>query len=81
MKKTIVIVLILSLSIVAKVSRADFTIGEPMNLGPELNSSARDEEPGISADGLELYYCSLRSGGHGGYDMWVSTRPTTRCAM
>ena len=78
MKKTIVIVLILSLSIVAKVSRADFTIGEPMNLGPELNSSARDEEPGISAEGLELYYCSLRSGGHGGYDMWVSTRPTTK---
>jgi hypothetical protein len=78
MKKAIVIVLVLSLGIVAKVSKADFVIGEPTNLGPELNSSARDEEPGISADGLELYYCSLRSGGYGGYDMWVSTRPTTQ---
>ena len=78
MKKAIVIVLVLSLGIVAKVSKADFVIDEPTNLGPELNSSARDEEPGISADGLELYYCSLRSGGHGGYDMWVSTRLTTQ---
>jgi hypothetical protein len=77
MKKTIVIVLLLSAGIAAKVSKADFVFGEPTNLGPELNSSARDEEPGISADGLELYYCSQRSGGHGGYDMWVSTRPTT----
>jgi hypothetical protein len=78
MKKVIVTALVLSLGIVTKSSKADFVIGEPMNLGPELNSSARDEEPGISANGLELYYCSLRSGGYGGYDMWVSTRPTTQ---
>lgn len=58
--------------------RADFTFGEPANLGPVVNSSARDEEPGISADGLSIYYCSLRPGGYGGYDMWVTTRATTQ---
>lgn len=57
---------------------ADFTFGEPVNLGPAVNSSARDEEPGISADGLSIYFCSLRSGGYGGYDMWVTTRATTQ---
>ena len=78
MKKTIVLVLVLVLGLTMDAAKADFVFGEPENLGPELNSSARDEEPGISADGLELYYCSLRSGGHGGYDMWVSTRQTTQ---
>ena len=59
-------------------TRADFTFGEPMNLGPGVNSSTRDEEPGISADGLSIYFCSQRAGGYGGYDMWVTTRATTQ---
>jgi len=59
-------------------ANADFIFGTPTNLGPMLNTSARDEEPGISADGLSLYYCSLRSGGYGGYDMWVTNRATTQ---
>ncbi|MHC4518517.1 MAG: hypothetical protein ACYTAS_08010, partial [Planctomycetota bacterium] len=60
--------------------RADFAFGTPTNLGPTANSSAGDEEPGISSDGLSIYYCSRRSGGYGGYDMWVTNRATTQDA-
>lgn len=59
-------------------ANADFIFGEPVNMGPVLNSSSRDEEPGISSDGLAIYFCSQRSGGRGGYDMWVTTRATTQ---
>ena len=41
------------------------------------NSPAADFSPGISADGLTLYFGSLRSGGQGNYDLWQATRPTT----
>jgi Tol biopolymer transport system component len=61
-----------------RITKADYIFGEPTNLGPIVNSSARDEEPGISSDGLSIYYCSLRTGGRGGYDMWVTTRATTQ---
>jgi Tol biopolymer transport system component len=61
-----------------RITMGDYIFGEPTNLGPVVNSSARDEEPGISSDGLSIYYCSLRSGGRGGYDMWVITRATTQ---
>ncbi|MBN1363003.1 MAG: PD40 domain-containing protein [Sedimentisphaerales bacterium] len=59
-------------------ANADYTFGELANLGPTVNSSARDEEPGLSADGLTIYYCSLRSGGSGNYDLWAITRATTQ---
>jgi serine/threonine protein kinase len=46
----------------------------PMNLGPTVNSSFMDSTPGISADGLSLYFSSTRSGGWA--DLWVTTRAT-----
>jgi ketosteroid isomerase-like protein len=52
--------------------------GEPVNLGPIVNSSTADITPSISADGLELYFCEWgdpRPGGLG-HDLWVTTRPT-----
>jgi Tol biopolymer transport system component len=55
---------------------ADFTFGEPTNLGPTVNSSAVDAIPSISADGLSLYFNSNRSGGYDGFDLWVTTRET-----
>ena len=58
-------------------SNADFTFGEPTNLGPPINSSANDGSSCISADGLSLYFVSNRSGGFGGEDIWVTTRETT----
>ena len=49
---------------------------EPVNLGPTVNSSSEDAYINISADGMELYFMSNRSGGHGGYDIWVASRIT-----
>jgi len=50
--------------------------GEPVKLGPAVNSPAWDSELSISADSLELYFASDRSGGYGGMDLWVTMRPT-----
>jgi len=77
MKKTILITLALVLGMVANIATADFTFGEPTNLGPTVNSSAADHNPSISADGLELYFSSYRPGGSGDTDLWVTTRATT----
>ena len=52
--------------------------GEPVNLGPTVNSSQWEFSPSLSADGLSLFFASNRSGGPGGYDLWVTTRATTQ---
>ncbi len=70
------IVVSLLLLALAVPGRADFTFGEAVNLGLEVNSSTYDEVPSISADGLTLYFNSSRSGGHGNFDLWMTTRPT-----
>ncbi len=57
-------------------AKADFTFGEPTNLGPTVNSSDGDFDAGISADGLFLYFGSYRASGYGDVDIWVATRPT-----
>jgi len=57
-------------------AKADFTFGEPTNLTP-LADSGGIWGGGISPDGLSLYFASKRSGGYGGWDIWVLTRPTT----
>ena len=44
--------------------------GEPMNLGPVINSSYWDLSPNISADGRTLYFTSDRPGGIGSADLW-----------
>ena len=56
--------------------KADFVFGTPTNLGPTVNSQAYEDCPEISADGLELYFHSMRSGGQGEGDIWVTTRTT-----
>src|SRR5436853_215111 len=48
----------------------------PVNLGPVVNSTASDQGPAISPDGLSLYITSNRPGGLGGFDMYVSHRAT-----
>jgi hypothetical protein len=55
-------------------AQADFAFGEPMNLGPVVNSSTWDQNPSISSDGLSLYFNSNRLGQLGGTDLWVTTR-------
>jgi len=56
--------------------RADFTFGEPTNLGPVLNGPANEAGLDISADGLTIVFDSARPGGYGQYDLWMATRPT-----
>jgi Tol biopolymer transport system component len=77
MKKVITLVLVLALGLAAESAKADFTFGTPVNLGSTVNSSAGDNAPYISADGLALYFHSTRPGGYGDKDLWVTTRPTT----
>jgi len=51
-------------------AKADFTFGEPTNLGPMVNSIGKEVAPSISADGLELYF-------HSNEDIWGTVRATT----
>jgi serine/threonine protein kinase/Tol biopolymer transport system component len=50
--------------------------GIPDNLGQIVNDDSHDCIPSISKNGFELYFTSERSGGHGGYDLWMTTRQT-----
>jgi hypothetical protein len=52
--------------------KADYCFGPPQDLG--LGSGGYVS---VSADGLELYFMSTRSGGLGDEDLWVSTRQST----
>jgi Tol biopolymer transport system component len=54
----------------------DDTWSPPENLGAAVNSPKDDLWPSISADGFMLYFNSDRVGGHGYYDIYVTTRPT-----
>jgi Tol biopolymer transport system component len=76
-KATMLFMLALALGLAVEVADADFTFGIPTNLGPVVNSSAVEAEPSISADGLTLFFNGDRSGGSGGWDIWVTTRETT----
>lgn len=51
--------------------------GQPVNLGPVINSPSGEAVECISADGLEMYVSSDRPGGQGQWDLWVARRPTT----
>ena len=48
--------------------------GPPINLGPTINSSATDNNPYVSDDGLDLLFSGTRPGGCGGVDIWLSHR-------
>ncbi len=52
---------------------------EPVNLGPTVNSSSSSWDGAgiISSEGLVLFFDSSRPGGHGGYDVWLTTRAMT----
>jgi predicted secreted protein len=57
-------------------AKADFVFSEPVNLGPVINGPDDIFGSSVSSDGLELYFASNRTGGYGGYDLWVSRRGT-----
>ena len=51
-----------------------WSFGEPVNLGPTVNSSSNDLCPALTGDGLTLLFGSNRPGGIGAGDVWISTR-------
>ncbi len=48
--------------------------GEPTSLGSLVNSGTYDGGPCLSGDGLSLYFDSMRAGGYGPSDIWVTRR-------
>jgi WD40-like Beta Propeller Repeat len=50
--------------------------GEPVNLGPVVNSDTQDARPCLSLDGLSLFFDSQRHGRLGDGDLYVSRRAT-----
>jgi hypothetical protein len=55
---------------IARRTSASQPFGTPVNLGSPLNSSHYDGMPGISPDGLTLFFGSDRTEGSGGIDLW-----------
>ena len=51
-----------------------WTFTEPVNLGSLVNSSDKEGRPALSPDALTLFFSSLRHGGLGQSDLWMSTR-------
>ncbi|MFO0952340.1 MAG: protein kinase [Isosphaeraceae bacterium] len=47
------------------------------SFGPAVNSPSVDTSPTLSVDGRTLYFCSMRPGGQGHYDLWQSRRVVT----
>jgi hypothetical protein len=46
----------------------------PLNLGPTVNTAFDEGNPAFSRDGHFLFFQSVRPGGLGGVDLWVSQR-------
>ncbi len=44
----------------------------PKNMGEPVNSTAKETQPSLSADGRTIYFASNRTGGKGGLDIWMS---------
>lgn len=78
MKKIIIIIMTLTISLSTKLTKADFIFGEPVNLGPVVNSSFDIHGIYITPDGLSLYFSSNRPGGSGGYDLWMTKRQSSQ---
>lgn len=49
----------------------------PTNLGSAVNSAVNDLRPTLSWDGATLYFGSVRAGGEGSQDLYVTTRSTS----
>ena len=49
---------------------SDGRFGEPVNLGPAVNSAADEFAPMLSPDGRTLMFSSDRAGGAGGHDLY-----------
>jgi WD40-like Beta Propeller Repeat len=62
---------------VSRRATRDDAWGEPLNLGPSVNTSFNERSPALSRDGHLLFFATTRPGGSGGFDIWVSWRAHT----
>ncbi|MFP4058806.1 MAG: SUMF1/EgtB/PvdO family nonheme iron enzyme, partial [Candidatus Brocadiia bacterium] len=53
-------------------------VGQPVNLGPQINSGAIDRDVFVAADGRTLLFQSTRPGGQGNSDFYRCTRLDAR---
>jgi Tol biopolymer transport system component len=72
----LVLVGIVATIVIGGNARADFTFGEPINLGPNINSSSCDDGLTISSDGLSIIFCSDRPS-EGSWNLYMAARDTT----
>ncbi|MGH7428300.1 MAG: hypothetical protein ACREJ4_08075 [Candidatus Methylomirabilaceae bacterium] len=63
---------------VSRRASVDKPWGPPQNLGPVINTSAREQAPLLTLDGHRMYFFSDRPAGFGGTDLYVSRRPDKR---
>ena len=54
--------------------QADGRFSEPLNLGPDINTSGNEHCPFLAADGKTLYFDTDGHPGYGGRDIFVSRR-------
>jgi hypothetical protein len=59
---------------VATRASVDAPWSTPANLGPPVNSAVNDYAPQLAADRQTLIFNSVRAGGFGQYDLYMSTR-------
>lgn len=74
-----ILALLTATSAEARPRFSDWSVLDPNPLAA-LNTSAEEQQPAISKDGLALYFTSDRTGGPGGLDIWVSYRTSTSAA-
>ncbi len=74
--RNIIFFCFMMLAVVSGCAQPNFEVSNPANLGPNVNSPYDDGSPNISADGRSLYFDSLRPGGLGDWDIWL-TQTTT----
>jgi hypothetical protein len=63
---------------VSQRASSDAPWGEPVDLGPNINSAGNDGVPTLSTDGHRLYFHSTGRGGCGAADLFVSRRQDKR---
>jgi Tol biopolymer transport system component len=77
----VILIFVVAVMVSGSNATADFTLGEPINLGAPVNTSYNEICPHIWANGLEFYFSdhcrhAVRPGGFGESDMWVARRAT-----
>ena len=73
--KSFLTILVLTLLPIVGASQHNH-LGNVRNMGLLVNSSGNDSNATISKSGLSLFFTSMRLGGQGSADIWVSHRPT-----